>query len=1470
MEQLKDIKETRNIKVFLSSTFRDMQLERDYLARNTFMELEAYAFKKNVSLDLLDLRWGITEEKSKKGLVTQICLQEIDNSRPFFIGIIGERYGWIPDIKNYNDDCDLFRKYPWVKKDIENGLSITEIEIQYGVLRNELPINAYFYIKETAENQEKSIIEVEKFEKLKTAIVSQSKYPVKYYKTARDLGEMIKNDLLQTIDQIFPTTEETNPLKEADYLQNCILSSKADNYVEIKEPKEFIDNFLISPYSGLYISGVSGTGKSSLLAHWIEYSERDDYHVLFHFVDKSIDGDNYAVILMRFYYKICDILSITPETNWAIPYEQYVDRIDSVLSNTNEKFLLIIDALDQLDPICNAFQLQWLPKTSPNIKIICTTSNDNSEINHALYFKSFQNYTMSKISDPDSILQLSELYLHKRYGKELTTEQIQLISTNSIYHNPLFLFALFDELRLFGVHEDLNKIIKDFCLCKTEDTFFIKIVNRVEFDTKYIDGNIATEILVLLSMSRNGIKLSEMPQILGYTYADILSVLYMFQKHVSILGNETDISHSRTKEIIHEIYKNSDIYNKIRDRYEVYLESKLKTEQNYENLKALLDICYFYYTTNNNNKLYHICVKLSTFRLFDLFGGHNNELYWKRLHEEGYSISDMMEQFNNDHPGNIEDIIHEMNQIRALCANIHDIPGIYKCLVFCEEFYNTNISQIPQSAYLILKKDILIYHVRIGNKENVLLLADELLNLDCAEDSLSMQIKAHALTYKAQFIKDTDLDEATLCLREAADLFSKANNDEGAIVSYINEGLYNAQSGFYEKALKSYNYALELCSVALKNNPSLIIQKYTCLSNLSSLYARMGIKEKKDSFSHSAKMIFAQILNSQYASRLQPSQIIYYHSEIGHNMMIDGKIEDGKDEISKGFHFLEKHRKDFSHLDFQIASFDLNLSLAKGYAFNGNHTQSIVTLLNSYEDVLKQYATSPKDLWNKFFDYNLHLSLNCKDLGYTKAALYYIYVIIKENHNQISPTALIKCWNELAEIYLLEQDENNVRKALDNVICNFKILVDKESSYLPDMVMAIIRREKYISEKGILSSLSTEEAKILLNANNDCVGSLFKKYLVLHVLLNEVNNEVTDEIIELLNKHILSVSKNSLDAELFESNAVYLLIGEYCDNIGAYYMFEKHNIDKAIEFARYSISYLSQITENKSIIKYVCAIHHFANYLDNIGNKIESIQQYKKALMFVDNCEEKTSEFVCRKASLLYDYAIAIYQNDIQKAESLLKAAIDNLGNLYLDSHEASRVLADIQEALGNLYDDTSRYDEAEEMYKSATFILKKYKDVQEMSSSLGKVYNNYGIMLIKQGEYDKAMDKLLKSREIRLGTDNRGLIKTDDVLYRLSCMCNRKDCAFDYLAEIIETEEKYNILACGLFNEYVNYVDIYAQLSLELHREIDGQNAYKKVFMFFELSNMGGIPSDSYLKNLTTIIKRIHELFGTTDFLNH
>src|SRR2546426_10195230 len=81
----------RTVRVFISSTFRDMHAERDHLVKVVFPALrERLAPDRGHLLDV-DLRWGVTKEQAENDRVIDLCLKQIDECRPFFIGILGQR-----------------------------------------------------------------------------------------------------------------------------------------------------------------------------------------------------------------------------------------------------------------------------------------------------------------------------------------------------------------------------------------------------------------------------------------------------------------------------------------------------------------------------------------------------------------------------------------------------------------------------------------------------------------------------------------------------------------------------------------------------------------------------------------------------------------------------------------------------------------------------------------------------------------------------------------------------------------------------------------------------------------------------------------------------------------------------------------------------------------------------------------------------------------------------------------------------------------------------------------------------------------------------------------------------------------------------------------------------------------------------------------------------------------------------------
>ncbi len=86
----------RSIRVFVSSTFRDMQAEREELIKRVFPQIRRMCEQRGVAWSEVDLRWGVTDEQKAEGAVLPICLAEIDRSWPYFLGLLGQRYGWVP------------------------------------------------------------------------------------------------------------------------------------------------------------------------------------------------------------------------------------------------------------------------------------------------------------------------------------------------------------------------------------------------------------------------------------------------------------------------------------------------------------------------------------------------------------------------------------------------------------------------------------------------------------------------------------------------------------------------------------------------------------------------------------------------------------------------------------------------------------------------------------------------------------------------------------------------------------------------------------------------------------------------------------------------------------------------------------------------------------------------------------------------------------------------------------------------------------------------------------------------------------------------------------------------------------------------------------------------------------------------------------------------------------------------------
>ena len=120
--------------IFISSTFKDMQFERDKINTHVVPLINDQISKFGEQTFFTDLRWGVDTsnlsdiESSRK--VLDVCLDEIDNCKPYMIVLIGERYGWIPPqelIEETSKSKNII---------IHDDISVTQLEIEYGALLN--------------------------------------------------------------------------------------------------------------------------------------------------------------------------------------------------------------------------------------------------------------------------------------------------------------------------------------------------------------------------------------------------------------------------------------------------------------------------------------------------------------------------------------------------------------------------------------------------------------------------------------------------------------------------------------------------------------------------------------------------------------------------------------------------------------------------------------------------------------------------------------------------------------------------------------------------------------------------------------------------------------------------------------------------------------------------------------------------------------------------------------------------------------------------------------------------------------------------------------------------------------------------------------------------------------------------------------------------------------------------------------
>jgi hypothetical protein len=307
---------SRVIRVFLSSTFRDFAEERDQLVRKVFPELRRLCRERQVELVEVDLRWGITEEEAQQGKVLPICLGEIDRARPYFMGFIGDRYGWVPEGSQYPGRDRRARAV--AARSMQGGKSVTELEMLHGVLNNpEMAGRAFFYFRDSNYSQGKGgdyrsedAASAAKLEALKG---SHPREPVafRWWRTTPDpqaLADRVRADLLALIEAEYPADEVPDDLCPWSACVTRPTARRArglyiggETYFQQLDAAMSDDDSRPIFISGKYGWNHRGVGKTALVSNFIVYWRKKNPlgNVILHHLGASDESSNIINIARR-------------------------------------------------------------------------------------------------------------------------------------------------------------------------------------------------------------------------------------------------------------------------------------------------------------------------------------------------------------------------------------------------------------------------------------------------------------------------------------------------------------------------------------------------------------------------------------------------------------------------------------------------------------------------------------------------------------------------------------------------------------------------------------------------------------------------------------------------------------------------------------------------------------------------------------------------------------------------------------------------------------------------------------------------------------------------------------------------------------------------------------------------------------------------------------------------------------------
>lgn len=368
--------------IFISSTFMDMNGERDILNNYVLPKLNESLNSKRINVQFIDLRWGIrtgesVSEDERDNKVLSVCFTEIARSQPFFVALLGDRYGY-DKLDKAILDSNAFRFNSATDNQNLYNKSVTELEIMYGVFSHpeyQIPKALFFFRQanyagmsdDTKEKFTEGKSKIDYLKKLISDKCSENKcrdnvisYHVSDWDESKrrfrsfnnnDFGDLIYLHLYKKILEHFESQDVSKMIlpEQLRFEQESFLYNTG-NAIGVEER---IEALLSNSRLLNIIRGESGIGKTTLLKHLAKYLNNRGSKRLVLYYNAALSAKHREIKNMMLCC-MCQMLKDSNELYHDIESrseEEILDILEKELvnyKNLNYEIYFVIDSYESL------------------------------------------------------------------------------------------------------------------------------------------------------------------------------------------------------------------------------------------------------------------------------------------------------------------------------------------------------------------------------------------------------------------------------------------------------------------------------------------------------------------------------------------------------------------------------------------------------------------------------------------------------------------------------------------------------------------------------------------------------------------------------------------------------------------------------------------------------------------------------------------------------------------------------------------------------------------------------------------------------------------------------------------------------------------------------------------------------------------------------------------------------------------